>query len=113
MILFNNQAIDQIETLANGVEQKVLDGTSLPEYSVLSADGSAVAAVVWLSAQLTKQKKLDFKPKNEDLSFARMNTEPCVGCCELLTKVRDAAKENLSGQNLESFLTEVGVTFHR
>ena len=70
------------------------------------------AIVTWLSAQLAKQKRTDFKPKNDDLSFARVNTEPCLACCDLLEKVRDAAKANLSGKNLEVFLTDVGVAFH-
>lgn len=67
----------------------------------------------WLSTQLAKQKKNDFKPRNDDLSFARVNTEPCMACCEMLEKVRDAAKANLSGKNLEVFLSEIGVAFHR
>lgn len=68
--------------------------------------------MTWLSAQLAKQKKNDFKPRNDDLSFARVNTEPCVACCEMLEKVGEAAKQNLSGKNLEVFLTEIGITFH-
>ncbi len=72
-----------------------------------------LAIVNWLSAQLAKQKRTDFKPKNDDLSFARVNTEPCIACCDMLEKVRDAAKATLSGKNLEVFLTEVGVAFHR
>ena len=71
------------------------------------------ALVNWLSTQLTKQKKTDFKPRNDDLSFARVNTEPCVACCDTLERVRDAAKANLSGKNLEVFLTEIGIAFHR
>lgn len=70
------------------------------------------AIIAWLATQLAKQKKNDFKPKNDDLAFARVNTEPCDACCELLEKVRDAAKENLSGKNLEAFLTTIGVAFH-
>lgn len=69
--------------------------------------------MAWLSVQLTKQKRNDFKPRNDDLSFARVNTEPCVACCETLEKVRDAANLHLSGKNQEVFLTEVGVSFHR
>lgn len=68
--------------------------------------------IAWLSVQLAKQKKNDFKPRNEELSFERVNTEPCVSCCELLEKVRDAAKANLTGKNQEIFLTEIGVAFH-
>jgi len=70
------------------------------------------AVVAWLSLQLAKQKKNDFKPRNDDLSFARVNTEPCELCCDMLERVRDAAKQNLSGKNLEVFLTEIGVAFH-
>lgn len=72
-----------------------------------------IAIISWLSAQLSKQKRTDFKPKNDDISFARVNTEPCVACCDMLEKVRDAAKANLSGKNLEVFLTEIGISFHR
>lgn len=68
--------------------------------------------VLWLSGQLSKQKKNDFKPRNDDLSFARVNTEPCVACCETLERVRDVAKQSLGGKNLEVFLTEIGVAFH-
>lgn len=70
------------------------------------------AVLSWMSSQLAKQKKTDFKPRNDDLSFARVNTEPCIACCEILEKGRDAAKANLSGKNLEVFLTEIGVAFH-
>lgn len=66
----------------------------------------------WISTQLAKQKKTDFKPRNDDLSFARVNTEPCMACCDILEKARDAAKKSLSGKNLEVFLTEIGVSFH-
>lgn len=66
-----------------------------------------------MSTQLAKQKKTDFKPRNDDDSFARVNTDPCIGCCDILEKVGIAAKQNLSGKNLEIFLTEVGVAFHR
>ncbi|KAI0824698.1 exocyst complex protein [Trametes gibbosa] len=95
MVVFNNQAVSRIEGGANQVTQKLTD-----------------TIITWLSAQLAKQKRTDFKPRNDDLSFARVNTEPCLACCDALEKVRDAAKTNLSGKNLEVFLTEVGVAFH-
>lgn len=70
------------------------------------------AIVSYLSLQLAKQKKLDFKPKNDDDVYSRLNTEPCLLACEFLTKVRDATGRALTGRNAEVFLTEVGVTFH-
>ncbi|PPR04032.1 hypothetical protein CVT24_010607, partial [Panaeolus cyanescens] len=95
MVLFNNQSIGKLESAANTVLSRLAD-----------------ALVAWLATQLTKQKKNDFKPRNDDLSFARVNTEPCILCCETLEKIRDSAKINLSGKNLEVFLTEIGVGFH-
>ncbi|KAK7054237.1 exocyst complex component protein [Favolaschia claudopus] len=95
MVVFNNQTVSRLEGGANALTQRLTD-------SIIS----------WLSLQLAKQKKNDFKPKNDDLSFARVNTEPCVACCETLERVRDAAKASLSGKNLEVFLMEVGVSFH-
>jgi len=111
MVVFNNQTIGRIENGANSLLQRVADCMSLP----LSFDyylNRIVAVISWLSLQLGKQKKNDFKPRNDDISFARVNTEPCVACCDMLEKVRDAARQNLSGKNLEVFLTEIGVAFH-
>lgn len=95
MVVFNNQSVSRIEGAANHFMQRMAD-----------------VILNWLSTQLAKQKKNDFKPRNDDLSFARVNTEPCMACCEMLEKVRDAAKANLSGKNLEVFLSEIGVAFH-
>lgn len=68
--------------------------------------------MTYLSVVLAKQKKGDFRPKNDELAFSRLNTEPCVLACEFLERVRDATTAALSGRNKEVFLTEVGVTFH-
>ncbi|KAI0284271.1 exocyst complex component Sec10 [Russula aff. rugulosa BPL654] len=95
MVVFNNQTVSKIEGAANVLIQRLVD-----------------ALVAWMSTQLAKQKKTDFKPRNDDDSFARVNTDPCIGCCDILEKVGITAKQNLSGKNLEVFLTEVGVAFH-
>ncbi|KAJ7228478.1 exocyst complex protein [Mycena pura] len=95
MTVFNNQTVSRLEGAANALTQRITD-----------------SIVSWLSMHLAKQKKNDFKPRNDDLSFARVNTEPCVASCETLERVREAAKLSLSGKNLEVFLTEVGVSFH-
>ncbi|CCA68145.1 related to exocyst complex 100 kDa component [Serendipita indica DSM 11827] len=93
MALFNNQVINRIEGLTTGVLQRLADAT-----------------VKWLTTQLGKQKKTDFKPRNDDLS--QTNTEACQASCNTLKKVHEAAKEFLSGGNQESFLMEIGVNFH-
>ncbi|KAA1466748.1 exocyst complex component Sec10 [Dentipellis sp. KUC8613] len=95
MVVYNNQTVSKIEGAANNLISRLTD-----------------AIITWLSTQLAKQKKTDFKPRNDDISFARVNTEPCDACCETLERVREAAMQNLSGKNLEVFLTEVGVSFH-
>ncbi|WVQ74124.1 hypothetical protein IAR50_003715 [Cryptococcus sp. DSM 104548] len=61
---------------------------------------------------LTKQKKNDYKPKNDDISFARTITEPCELAVEFLGEVRDTVRGCLTGGNAEGFLVEVGVGFH-
>lgn len=121
MVLFNNQTVNRMESGANTLLQRTVDGMSflscsqspVPKARSKSLTLLPLAIINWLSLQLTKQKRNDFKPRNDDLSFARVNTEPCLACCESLEKVRDAAKQNLSGKNLEVFLTEIGVAFHR
>ncbi|WVO25118.1 uncharacterized protein IAS62_006504 [Cryptococcus decagattii] len=95
MITLNSHSVVRMEGKVNNVIQKTIDNV-----------------ISWLSYLLTKQKKNDYKPKNDDLSFARTITEPCELCCEFLTTVKDAANEGLSGKNAEAFLTEVGVSFH-
>ena len=115
MVVFNNQTISRIEGAANTFLQKMIDCKSLCSclYFLGSITRPSSAIVTCLSTQLSKQKRNDFAPRNDDLSFARVNTEPCVACCELLEKVGDGARECLSGKNLEVLLTEVGVAFHR
>ncbi|BGP13181.1 hypothetical protein JCM10213_000239 [Rhodosporidiobolus nylandii] len=95
MGIFNNHVSVRIEGKVNAIVQRTTD-----------------AIVTYLSLQLAKQKKLDFKPKNDDVAFSRLNTEPALLASDFLNKVRDAAQKALSGRNCEVFLTEVGVTFH-
>ncbi|KAK4056327.1 Exocyst complex component 5 [Microbotryomycetes sp. JL221] len=95
MGIFNNHVSVRIEGKVNGIAQKTTD-----------------AVLFWISTSLSKQKKTDFKPRNDNEAFTRINTEPCVIVCDFLVRVREAATETLSGRNLEVFLTEVGVTFH-
>ncbi|KAK8846861.1 hypothetical protein IAR55_005951 [Kwoniella newhampshirensis] len=95
MTTFNSHNVVRMEGKVNTVIRKALD-------SILN----------WLAFLLTKQKKNDYRPKNDELSFARTITEPCELCCEFLGTVKDAALESLTGKNAEAFLTEVGVAFH-
>ena len=113
MVVFNNQTVSKVEGAANSLMQRLIDGSYWPILCTAGIGLTIPAIASWMAMQLTKQKKTDFKPRNDDDSFARVNTDPCIGCCEILEKVGIAAKLNLSGKNLEIFLTEVGVAFHR
>ena len=116
MMVFNSQTVSRIEGAVNQAIQKITDGEAAVHtcFSLaLTGRFLPLAIINWLSSQLAKQKRTDFKPKNDDLSFARVNTEPCIACGEMLEKVRDFSKASLNGKNLEVFLTEVGVAFHR
>lgn len=92
---FNQHLVVRIEGKINAVIQKAVD-----------------CITNWLAFLLTKQKRNDYKPKNDELSFARTNTEPCELCCDFLGRVKDVVSSSLSGKNEEAFLTEVGMTFH-
>lgn len=92
---FNQHNVVRMEGKINAVIEKAID-----------------CITNWLAFLLTKQKRNDYKPKNDELSFARTNTEPCELCCEFLGSVREAVSSSLSGRNEETVLTEVGVAFH-
>lgn len=110
MVIFNNQTVSRIEGAANALLNRLTDCKYKLYYIYFPKLSFVTAIVAYLSAQLVKQKKTDFRPRNDELSF--VNTEPCDACCVFLAKVRDAAKKNLSGKNLEAFLTEIGVSFN-
>jgi hypothetical protein len=70
------------------------------------------ASVSWLSVLLKRQKNSDFKPKDEEMSFARTTTEPCTLCCSYLERLNEAGHKAFTGKNAEAFFTELGVEFH-
>lgn len=118
MGIFNNHVRVRIEGKVNSIVQRSLDGTFRPvgvavdPCSPFCSPFLPAVIVNYLSVTLYKQKKTDFKPKNDEMAFARQNTEPCLAACEFLGRVREVTQGALSGRNAEVFLTEVGVTFH-
>jgi hypothetical protein len=61
---------------------------------------------------LLRQRKDDFKPRNDDASFERVHTVPCAATVEVLERVRAVVSVQLTGKNAEAFLIELGVGFH-
>lgn len=60
---------------------------------------------------LNKQKKSDFKPKDDEVSLTTLQTPACQAVCGFLQKVHEIAKESLDGANLDGFLNEIGSGF--
>lgn len=79
MVIFNNHNLLRVEGKCDALMHRVADNV-----------------VGFLANRLATQKKNDFVPKNDDLAFARQNTEACVACSEALEKVEHAARMHLS-----------------
>lgn len=95
MIIFNNHNLLRVEGKCDALVQKVVDNL-----------------LAYLGNRLATQKKNDFAPKNDELAFSRMNTDPCIACSEALERAVKTIKVSFSGANAESVLLEIGVSFH-
>lgn len=95
MTIFNNHNLLRVEGKCDALVQRIVD-------NFLS----------YLGNRLATQKKNDFAPKNDELAFSRMNTDPCIACSEALERAVKVIRSSLSGANAESVLLEVGVSFH-
>ncbi|KAN0063111.1 Exocyst complex component 5 [Thecaphora frezii] len=84
MVIFNNHNLLRVEGKCDALMQKLADNV-----------------VNYLSNRLATQKKNDFTPKNDELAFSRMNTEPCISCSEALEKVQQVARVSLSSTSTE------------
>lgn len=93
MTIFTNHIFNTTESKLNQITTKIMSNI-----------------LTWLSAILAKQKKNEYKLKNDDL--ITVNSEACIQSCAFMEHVRAAVTNNLSGKNQESFLTEVGLAFH-
>ncbi|KAJ3045432.1 Exocyst complex component 5 [Rhizophlyctis rosea] len=95
MVSYKNDFMSGAETLLNNLLQKNID-----------------AIVRWLSNLLAKQKKNDFRPRDDNSGLGVAVTLPCSQCCEFLAKVHSYAVKFLDGQNMEIYLTEIGTAFN-
>ncbi|CAO1615975.1 unnamed protein product [Sympodiomycopsis kandeliae] len=95
MAIFNNHNLLRVEGRCDALVQKIVDNI-----------------VSYLSNRLATQKKNDFAPKNDELAFSRMNTDPCIACSEALERVAKIVRSSLTGKNVEVVLSEIGIAFH-
>ncbi|KAI8988471.1 exocyst complex component Sec10-domain-containing protein [Mycotypha africana] len=66
----------------------------------------------WLNDILSRQKRYDFRPKEEEDAMMNMGTQPCLQSIDFITRIYQAASTSLQGKNLETFLKHIGNAFH-
>lgn len=66
----------------------------------------------FMSHRLSTQKKMDYCPKNDDVFFAQLNTEPCLAIVDALDAFHQEAQRTLTERTRESLCTELGVGLH-
>ncbi|KXX76986.1 Exocyst complex component sec10 [Madurella mycetomatis] len=92
-------AIETTERKANAVMKSTLD-----------------VALNWVTKLLAQQKKMDFRPKDDDLEglVDALQTPVCQSICTFLSsKVFALARQAVDGQNLELFSSELALAVHR
>ena len=81
----NSQITNCIKSLTNTVLQKSSDSESCMNFHIKSSCHSP-GIIDWLLASIWKQKKLDYKPSNVNISTSGVNMEPCQVSCHSITK---------------------------
>ncbi|KAI8095157.1 exocyst complex component Sec10-like protein [Thamnidium elegans] len=95
MLTLKNVFMATLERKINIVLQKSIEGITY-----------------WLSELLVRQKKNDFKPKDEEVAMMSMGTQPCMQCVDFIARVYRSASTALQGKNFEAFLRRIGNAFH-
>ncbi|CAM0136693.1 Exocyst complex component 5 [Umbelopsis sp. WA50703] len=89
-----NDFMTDLENKANSLLQREVD-----------------AITNWLGSLLSKQKRNDFRPKEEDVILT-LTTQPCTNCDDFVKRVQTVIENAFTGKNKESILTEIGSVFH-
>ncbi|KAJ8330382.1 hypothetical protein BDV3_003129 [Batrachochytrium dendrobatidis] len=95
MMIFKNEFFSAIEEKLNAIMQRKI----------------AVVAS-WMEVLFARQKKSDFKPRDDIVAVNTLSTLVCNQVVDFIQRVRDEAHVSLDGENLESYLTEVGTLLH-
>ncbi|KAG4304911.1 hypothetical protein PORY_001586 [Pneumocystis oryctolagi] len=96
ILISANNSISDVENKINLIIEKSID-----------------IIINWISVLLSKQKKNDFKPKDNEQRMENLSTEPCKLIAQFVSKIYNIACDNLMGQNLENFLVTFGLSFLR
>ncbi|KAL2158541.1 hypothetical protein VTH06DRAFT_4308 [Thermothelomyces fergusii] len=94
----SKMAIENTERKVNAVVKSTLD-----------------VAINWVSKLLLQQKKVDFRPRDNDLEglVDSLQTPTCQAICTFLSKVAASARQAIDGRNLEVFSSELALAVHR
>lgn len=91
-------AIESIERKTNNVLRSTLD-----------------VAINYATRTLGTQKKLDFRPRDDDLEnlVESLQTPTCAAICTFLSRLATVASQAMDGHNLEMFSTELALAVYR
>ncbi|CAO3675747.1 unnamed protein product [Umbelopsis vinacea] len=89
-----NDFMTELENKANGLLQREVD-----------------AITNWLAGLLSKQKRNDFRPKEEEVILT-LTTQPCTQCVDFVKRMQASVSNAFTGKNKETILTEIGSVFH-
>lgn len=94
-------------TVRRAMELQTKSGVGTIETKTNSVIRSTITVVLnWVMKLLAGQKKVDFRPKDNDLN-QNLQTPTCGMLCTFLWKVNTAASGAIDGQNLEVFSSEL------
>lgn len=103
-------------TVRRSMEAQAKMGIESIERKTNNVVKSSVDVVTnWVSRSLATQKKMDFRPKDNELEVMAelLQTQTCGTICGFLKRVLILAKQAIDGHNLEMFSSELGLAVHR
>ena len=93
--IYDNHNMLRVESRCEGLLQRFTDN-----------------CIAYFGAKLAGQKKTDFAPRDDDVTFSKINTDPCLAIVDALHTIESAARECLSEKNRTLLFTELGVGLH-
>ena len=103
-------------TVRRSMEAQIKMGLDSIEKKTNSVMKSTVdVALNWVSRSLTTQRKLDFRPRDNELEgiVDSLQTPTCLTICTFLGRVATLAAQAIDGHNLELFSSELALGVHK
>ncbi|KAJ1647640.1 Exocyst complex component 5 [Coemansia asiatica] len=96
MVGEKNQLMSRVEASLNLISNKLVG-----------------ACTQWISGILSRQRKNDFRPADDDFAALEMGTQPCRQCTDYLYRIRQACQQTMGIENQERVLADIGNALHR